>query len=113
VTAEAPRRTGFFAPHTNRLEALSHIMQSIRHAIHSSVLRTEGPYMPGDPIACREHAQRCAELAAFAATPEERDHLLSLQSNWIRFAAELESAGAFLKTMDEIDLKQPYTPEAA
>jgi len=40
-------------------------------------------------------------------------HFLSLESAWIRFAAELESAEAFLKTMDEIDFKQPYPPEAA
>jgi hypothetical protein len=63
--------------------------------------------------ACREHARRCAELAAFAATPEEREHLLSLESTWNKFAAELESAEAFLKTMDEIALKKPYPPEAA
>jgi hypothetical protein len=69
--------------------------------------------MPGDPTACREHARRCAELAALAATPEEREHLLSLESAWIRFAAELESAEAFLKTMDEINLKPRYPPEAA
>jgi len=69
--------------------------------------------MPGDPRACREHARRCAELAALAATPEEQEHFRSLETAWIRFAAELESAEAFLKTMDEIDLKQPYPPEAA
>ena len=38
---------------------------------------------------------------------------LSLESAWISFAAELESAEAFLKTMDEIDFKQPYPLEAA
>ena len=64
--------------------------------------------MPGDPRACREHARRCAELAALAATPEERKHSLSLESAWIRFAAELESAEAFLEPMDEIDLHEPY-----
>ena len=69
--------------------------------------------MPGDPRACREHARRCAELAALAATPEERDHFLSLESAWIRFAGELENAEAFLKTMDELDLRQTYPPEAA
>ena len=47
--------------------------------------------MHGDPRACREHARRCAELAALVATPEE----------------------AFLNTLDEIDLKEPYPPEAA
>ena len=45
--------------------------------------------------------------------PEEREHFLSLESAWISFAAELESAEAFLKTMDEIDFKQPYPLEAA
>ena len=69
--------------------------------------------MPGDPRACHEHAQRCAELAALAATPEEREHFLSLERTWIRFATQLESAEAFLKTMDEIDFKEPYPREAA
>ena len=69
--------------------------------------------MPGDPRACREHARRCAELAAFAATPDEREHFLSLERVLIRCAVELESAEAFLKTMEEIDLKKPYPPEAA
>ena len=69
--------------------------------------------MPGDPRACREHARRCAELAVLAATPQEREHFLSLESAWIRFAAELDSAEAFLKTMDEIDFKPSYPLEAA
>jgi hypothetical protein len=69
--------------------------------------------MPGDPRVCREHARRCAELAALAATPQEQEHLLSLESAWIRFAVELESAEAFLKTMDEIDFKPSYPLEAA
>jgi hypothetical protein len=69
--------------------------------------------MPNDPTACREQARRCAELAAFAATPEEREHFLSLEKALIRFAAELESASEFFGTMDEIDLKEPYPPEAA
>ena len=63
--------------------------------------------MFGDPRACREHARRCSELAVLAAAPEERQHLLSLESVWIRRAVELESAEAFLKTMDEIDFKPP------
>jgi hypothetical protein len=69
--------------------------------------------MPGDPTACREHTRRCAELAALAATPEEREHFLSLEGTWIRFAAELESAEAFLNAIDEIDPNQPYPAEAA
>jgi hypothetical protein len=51
--------------------------------------------MPGDPTTCREHARRCAELAALVATPEEREHFLALERTWIRFAAELESAERF------------------
>jgi hypothetical protein len=64
--------------------------------------------LPGDPKTCREHARRYAEVAALAATSEEREHSLSLESAWIKFAAELESAEAFLGTMDEIDLQEPY-----
>jgi hypothetical protein len=69
--------------------------------------------MPGDPRLCREHARRCAELAELVATPEEREHFLTFERNWIRLAAELESVEAFLNTMDETDLKEPYPPEAA
>ena len=69
--------------------------------------------MPGDPRVCLEHARRCAELAVLAATPEEQEHLLSLESTWIRFAAEFNSAEAFLKTMDEIECEPSYPLEAA
>ena len=69
--------------------------------------------MHGDPRACREHARRCAELAALVATSEEREHFRSLERTWIRLAAELENVEAFLNTMDEIDLNQTYPPEAA
>ena len=60
--------------------------------------------MPGDPTTCREHARRCAELAAFVATPEEREHFRSLERTWIRLAAELESAEAFLNTWTRLIL---------
>jgi hypothetical protein len=69
--------------------------------------------MPGDPTTCREHARRCAELAALVSTSEEREHFRSLETTWIRVAAELENAEAFLNTMDEIDLKEPYPRAAA
>ena len=39
--------------------------------------------MPGDPKECRQHAERCAELARLASTPEARDTFLSLQMTWI------------------------------
>lgn len=69
--------------------------------------------MPNDPAACREQARRCAELAAVAATPEEREHFLSLEKALVRFAAELESAVTFFKTVDEINLEGPHPPKAA
>jgi hypothetical protein len=49
----------------------------------------------------------------YSLLPLRSESFLSLEGAWIRFAAELESAEAFLKTMDEIDFKQPYPPEAA
>jgi hypothetical protein len=69
--------------------------------------------MPGDPTLCREHARRCAELAALVATPEEQEHFLALERTWFRFAADLESAEAFLNAMDEIDPNPAYPREAA
>ena len=59
--------------------------------------------MPGDPKECREHARRCAELANSATTPEARDQFLSLQLSWIRLAADLDNAKAFIDAMDEMD----------
>jgi hypothetical protein len=59
------------------------------------------------------YARRCAELAALVASPEEREHFLSLEKAWIRSAAELESAETFLNAMAEIDPDQTYTSDAA
>jgi hypothetical protein len=53
--------------------------------------------MPGDPRECREHARRCAELAKVATTPEAREQFLSLQMSWIRLAADLDNAKAFIE----------------
>ena len=58
--------------------------------------------MPGDPKECRQHARRCAELASVATTPEAREQFLSLQMSWIRLAADLENAQAFIAALDEI-----------
>jgi hypothetical protein len=63
--------------------------------------------MPGDPKECREHARRCAELANSATTPEARDQFLSLQLSWIRLAADLDNAKAFIDAMDEMDAAPP------
>ena len=63
--------------------------------------------MPGDPKECRQHAERCAELARLARTAEDRDKFLSLQMIWIRLALELDQAGALIKAMQELDEEPP------
>ena len=64
--------------------------------------------MPGDPKECRQHARRCAELAR---TPEAREQFLSLQQSWMRLAAALENAKAFIAALDEIDADPPKAAE--
>ena len=56
--------------------------------------------MPGDPKECREHARRCAELAKAATTQEAREQFLSLQMSWIRLAADLDNAKAFIDALE-------------
>ena len=63
--------------------------------------------MPGDPKECREHARRCAELAKVATTQEAREQFLSLQMSWIRLAADLDNAKAFIDALDEMDSVPP------
>ena len=63
--------------------------------------------MPGDPKECREHARRCAELAKAATTQEAREQFLSLQMSWIRLAADLDNAKAFIDAMNEMDEEPP------
>ena len=63
--------------------------------------------MPGDPKECRQHAERCAELARLARTAEDRDKFLSLQMIWIRLALELDQAGALIKAMQELNEETP------
>jgi hypothetical protein len=67
--------------------------------------------MPGDPKECRQHARRCAELASAATTQEAREQFLSLQMSWIRLAADLENAKAFIAAMDEMDADPPKAAE--
>jgi hypothetical protein len=67
--------------------------------------------MPGDPKECRQHARRCAELASIATTPESREQFLSLQQSWMRLAADLENAKAFIAALDEIDADPPKAAE--
>ena len=63
--------------------------------------------MPGDPKECRQHAERCAELARLAITPEARDTFRSLQMTWIRLAMELDQARAVIKATQELEEEQP------
>jgi hypothetical protein len=63
--------------------------------------------MPGDPKECRQHADRCGELARLATTPEGRETFLSLQMTWIRLAMELDQAGALIKAMQELEEERP------
>jgi hypothetical protein len=63
--------------------------------------------MPGDPKECRQHAERCAELARLASTPEARDQFLSLQMTWIRLASELDQARALIEVTQELEEEQP------
>jgi hypothetical protein len=63
--------------------------------------------MPGDPKECRQHAERCGELARRATTPEARDSFLSLQMTWIRLATELDQARALIKATQELEEQQP------
>jgi hypothetical protein len=60
--------------------------------------------MPGDPIECRQHARRCAELASTATT---REQFLSLQQSWMRLAADLDNAKAFINALEEMDADPP------
>jgi hypothetical protein len=63
--------------------------------------------MPGDPLECRQHARRCAELAEQARTPDMRQTFLQLSDTWIRLAAELESAQAFLNAVNGLEITTP------
>jgi hypothetical protein len=63
--------------------------------------------MPGDPKECRQHAERCAELARLASTPEGRDTFLALQMTWIRLASELYQARALIEATREVEEQQP------
>ena len=67
--------------------------------------------MPGDPKECREHAKRCGEFAQLATTKEAREQFLSLQMSWVRLAADLDNAKAFIDALAEMDEKPPKAAE--
>jgi hypothetical protein len=57
--------------------------------------------MPGDPQECRQHALTCARLAQTSASPQAREQFANLAHTWLRLAAELEQAQAFLDALDD------------
>ena len=59
--------------------------------------------MPGDPRECREQALTCVRLAQTSSTPQAREEFASLANTWLRLAAALEQARAFLDPMDDAD----------
>jgi len=61
--------------------------------------------MPGSPFECREHALHCGQLALKAPSAEAKLAFLETARGWETLAAEIEGDEAFLKTMDEIELK--------
>ena len=63
--------------------------------------------MPGDPKECRQHAERCAELARMASTSEARETFLDLQMKWIRLAMELTQARALIEATKVLEEQQP------
>ena len=57
--------------------------------------------MPGDPKECRQHALNCVRLAQTSSTPQAIEEFASLANTWLRLAADLEQARAFLDPMDD------------
>jgi hypothetical protein len=55
--------------------------------------------MPGDAKECREHALRCAELAATARTPQSRAMFFELSKDWEKLA--VQRTDAFATITDE------------
>jgi hypothetical protein len=70
--------------------------------------------MRADPQECREHADRCRDLARTATTTEARTSYLETAQAWDQLAAEIEGAEVFIRTMAEIvassESEQPGQP---
>jgi hypothetical protein len=82
-------------------------LESIPFVFVGKELFKEASKMPGNPKECRQHAERCAELARLASTPEGRETFLSLQMNWVRLAAELDQAASLVNAMQELEEERP------
>jgi hypothetical protein len=71
--------------------------------------------MRADPQECREHAERCRQMARSATTAEARESYLETAHSWEQLAAEIEGAQAFIRTMAEIvgrELERPGQAES-
>jgi hypothetical protein len=54
-----------------------------------------------------------AQLARFAASPDTREHFMSLHDSWMRLAAEIESSKALLDLIDQIGQESTSYVDAA
>lgn len=61
--------------------------------------------MPGNPRECRQHAARCAVLAAEAKTEHLKATYLNLSRTWEALARELEHAEALVAAEMKADMK--------
>ena len=65
--------------------------------------------MPANSADCRERAQRCAKLAAAAATPELAAVLSDIAQKWAVLAAELDRTDRALASWQMPQPKRSYT----
>jgi hypothetical protein len=66
--------------------------------------------MPANSADCRERAQRCAKLAAAAATPELAAVLSDIAQKWAVLAAELDRTDRALASWQMAPAKTLLTP---
>jgi hypothetical protein len=57
--------------------------------------------MPGDPVECRKHAVRCAQLADQANTEPLKPHFIGLSKTWESLARELERTQSLLALVSD------------
>ena len=58
--------------------------------------------MQATPQECREHAERCRQLAVQATRAQAAAYLETARA-WDQLAAEIEATDVFIKTMAEIE----------
>jgi hypothetical protein len=67
--------------------------------------------MRGDPKEARAYAANCMQLAETASSPTLQKTFADLAKQWNRLANELDDAHAFLKALNELDLKEATTSD--